>query len=75
MNRDAEWTSRSDAAVGGGTRASATPWVLVVARGHGRLVAQLQAIFQEDPRIQVIENRRQGRALLPRGEVRLRPTF
>ena len=44
-----------------------TPWLLVVARGHARLVAELQAMFREDPRVEVIENRREGHALLPRG--------
>jgi hypothetical protein len=43
-----------------------TPWLLVVARGHARLVAELQALFRDDPRVQVIENRREGPSLLPR---------
>lgn len=45
-----------------------TPWLLVVARGHARLLAELEAMFRDDPRVRVIENRRQGQALLPRGE-------
>jgi len=49
------------------------PWLLVVARGHARLVAEIQAIFREDPRVRVIENRRQGHALLPRNESVLHP--
>jgi len=45
-----------------------TPWLLVVARGHARLVAELQAVFRDDSRVRVIENRREGHALLPRSE-------
>jgi hypothetical protein len=45
------------------------PWLLVVARGHARLLAELQAIFREHPKVRVIEDRREGQALLPRGEV------
>jgi hypothetical protein len=37
-------------------------------------VAELQVIFRECPWVQVIENRRQGRALLPRSESAL-PSF
>ena len=44
------------------------PWLLVVARGHARLVADLQALFRDDSRVQVIENRREGDALLQRPE-------
>ena len=44
------------------------PWLLVVARGHAQLVAELQALFCDDSRVQVIENRREGNALLPRPE-------
>jgi hypothetical protein len=44
------------------------PWLLVVARGHARLVAELQAVFRDDSRVRVIENRRAGAALLPRAE-------
>jgi len=40
----------------------------VVARGHARLVAELQAVFRDDSRVRVIENRRAGPALLPRAE-------
>ena len=50
-----------------------TPWFLVVARGHARLVAELQTIFREYPWVQVIENRRQGEALLSRNQRFLRP--
>jgi hypothetical protein len=39
-----------------------------VARGHARLVAEFQALFRDDSRVQVIENRREGNALLPRPE-------
>jgi hypothetical protein len=39
-----------------------------VARGHARLVAELHALFRDDSRVQVIENRREGHALLPRPE-------
>jgi len=39
-----------------------------VARGHARLVAELHALFRDDSRVQVIENRREGNALLPRPE-------
>jgi hypothetical protein len=46
------------------------PWLLVVARGHARLLAELRAVFRDDPRVQVIEDRRDGQALLPRGETR-----
>jgi hypothetical protein len=42
------------------------PWLLVVARGHARLVSELRALFRDDARVQVIENRREGEALLPR---------
>jgi hypothetical protein len=45
-----------------------TPWLIVVARGHARLLAELEAMFRDDPRVRVIEDRRQGQALLPRGE-------
>jgi hypothetical protein len=47
----------------------------VVARGHARLVAELQAMFREDPRVQVIENRREGHALLPRSATATRHGF
>jgi hypothetical protein len=42
----------------------------VVARGHARLLAELRAVFRDDPRVQVIEDRRDGQVLLPRGETR-----
>jgi hypothetical protein len=45
-----------------------TPRLLVVGRGHARLLAELEAMFRDDPRVRVIEDRRQGQALLPRGE-------
>ena len=57
------------------SRSGAPPWLLVVARGHTRLVAELQAIFRDYPQVQVIENRRHGHVLLPRGEGILGPTF
>jgi hypothetical protein len=44
------------------------PWLLVVARGHTQLLAELQTIFREDPRVRVIEDRRHDQALLPRRE-------
>jgi hypothetical protein len=44
------------------------PWLLVVARGHARLVAELHALFRDDSRVQVIENRRDGNTLMPRPE-------
>ncbi len=44
------------------------PWLLVVARGHARLVAELRAVFRDDSRVRVIENPREGDALLPRSE-------
>ena len=53
--------------------ATGAPWLLVVARGHARLVAEIRAIFRENPRVRVFENRRQGHALLPRSESALRP--
>jgi hypothetical protein len=39
-----------------------------VARGEARLLAALETIFRDDPRVRVIENRREARALLPRGD-------
>jgi hypothetical protein len=45
------------------------PWFLVVARGHARLRAELEAIFHDHPKVRVIEDRREGQALLPCGEV------
>lgn len=47
------------------TRAE-NPWILVVARGDGPLLAELEAMFRHDPRVRVIENRRRDAALLPR---------
>jgi len=44
------------------------PWLLVVSRGHARQVAELHALFRDDSRVQVIENRREDNALLPRPE-------
>lgn len=44
------------------------PWLVVVTRGHARLVAEIQAVFCDDSRVKVIENRREGHALLPRAE-------
>jgi hypothetical protein len=48
--------------------AARAPWLLVVARGHARLVTELRALFRDDSRVQVIVNRRDGDALLPRPE-------
>ena len=59
----------------GGEASPRAPWLLVVARGHARLVAELQAMFREDPRVQVIENRREGHALLPRSAAATRYGF
>jgi hypothetical protein len=73
VHPDPERTGRIHGPVEGGTAAGA-PWLLVVARGHARLVAELQVIFRECPWVQVIENRRQGRALLPRSQSAL-PSF
>jgi hypothetical protein len=72
MDPDTEQSTRS-ASPREGEATSGAPWLLVVARGHARLVAEIQAIFREDPRVRVIENRRQGHALLPRSESVLRP--
>jgi hypothetical protein len=74
VSNDTPWMARSDSAGASGT-STATPWVLVVARGHARLAAELRAIFEDWPWVQVIEDRRQDRGLLPRGAGVLRPTF
>jgi hypothetical protein len=42
------------------------PWLLVVARGQRQLVIDLEALFREDARVRVIEDRRHARGLLPR---------
>jgi hypothetical protein len=42
-------------------------------RGHGRLVTELQALFRDDTRVRVIEDRRDRSALLPRPDVGPRP--
>lgn len=73
MDPDAERISRSGSSVEG-EATTRTPWLLVVARGHARLVAELRALFREYPLVQVIEDRRHGRALLPRYQNFLRPT-
>ena len=66
MTGDTHPRTRSlDPSPGDGARPRA-PWLLVVARGHARLVAELRAMFRDDPRVQVIENRREDHALLPR---------
>ena len=75
MTGDADPRTPSLDPPAGGGAWPRTPWLLVVARGHARLVAELQAMFRDDPRVQVIENRRQGRALLPRGESVARSGF
>ena len=74
MSTETARMARSHSDGAGGT-STATPWVLVVARGHARLTAELRAIFENWPWVQVIENRRQDRGLLPRGTGVLRPTF
>jgi hypothetical protein len=40
--------------------------LLVVARGQRQLVIDLEALFREDARVRVIEDRRHARGLLPR---------
>lgn len=61
-------TAALDSPAAAGYAWARTPWLLVVARGHARLLAELEAMFRDDPRVRVIENRRQGQALLPRGD-------
>jgi hypothetical protein len=56
------------AASGAGERPS-PPRLIVVARGHARLMAELRALFGHDAGVRVIENRRRERALLPRPEL------
>ncbi|HEY7141069.1 MAG TPA: hypothetical protein VIE44_13270 [Methylomirabilota bacterium] len=68
MTADADPRSTSLDPLPGNRARIRTPWLLVVARGHARLVTELQAMFRDDPRVLVIENRRQGHALLPRAE-------
>jgi hypothetical protein len=41
-------------------------WILVVARGHSDLLADLEAIFRRHPRVEIIEDRREGPGLLSR---------
>jgi len=41
--------------------AEPAPWVVVVARGQGRLAAELVELFRDDPRVQVVEDRRSSR--------------
>ena len=75
MTGDAHPRTRSlDPSAGGGAWPRA-PWLLVVARGHARLVTELRAMFRDDPRVQVIENRREDHALLPRGATVTRRGF
>jgi hypothetical protein len=75
MTGDARPRTRSlDPSPGDGAWPGA-PWLLVVARGHARLVAELRAMFRDDPRVQVIENRREGHALLPRSATVTRVGF
>ena len=73
MSTDSARIARSGPA--GAAGASATPWLLVVARGHARLATELRAMFEDYPWVLVIEGRRQDRALLPRGAGGLHPTF
>jgi hypothetical protein len=75
MSDDPHPGTRSlDPSAGGGAWSRA-PWLLVVARGHARLVTELQAMFRDDPRVRVIENRREDHALLPRGTTVTRHDF
>jgi hypothetical protein len=41
-------------------------WMVVVARGQGRLATELVELFDHDPRVLVIVDRRQRPSLLPR---------
>jgi hypothetical protein len=50
-----------------------SPWFRVVARGHGRLMAEFRTLFRDDARVRVIEDRRDRSALLPRSDVGPRP--
>jgi hypothetical protein len=67
VDTDGRIASLDSPAPGASIRAR-TPWLLVVARGEARLLAALETIFRDDPRVRVIENRREARALLPRGD-------
>jgi hypothetical protein len=49
-----------------------SPLLFVVARGQTRLLAELTAIFRDNPRVRVIEDRRGGQALLPRSKAVLK---
>jgi hypothetical protein len=42
--------------------------VVVVARGHPHLLAEVEAMFRDDPLVHVIEDRRRDGTLLPRRE-------
>jgi len=46
----------------------ALPWLVVVARGQRQLAADLEALFRENARVRVIEDRRGARSLLPRAD-------
>ena len=74
MTGDAPRTRSLDPSPGDGAWRR-TPWLLVVARGHARLVAELRAVFRDDPRVEVIENRRENHALLPRSATVTRHGF
>jgi hypothetical protein len=74
MDPDTERTSRSDSSVEN-EATGRIPWLVVVAQGHARLLAEIEAIFREDPRVRVIEDRRQGHGLLPRPENVLRSAY
>ena len=50
------------------TRRGRAPWVLIVTRGQARLLAELQGLFRGDPRVLVMEARRQEHPRLPCGE-------
>ena len=64
---DSRIASLDSPATGGGAWAR-PPWLFVVTRGQARLQAELEAMFRHDPRVRMIENRRRGQGLLPRGE-------
>ena len=75
MTGDARPQIRSlDPSPGGDARPRA-PWLLVVARGYAPLVTELRTMFRDDPRVQVIENRREDHALLPRSATVTRVGF
>jgi len=56
------------AAPGSGASRDLAPgtWMVVVARGQGRLATELVELFDHDPRVLVVVDRRQRPSLLPR---------